>query len=159
MGTDSQPVTRPERLSGDHIAMLFTFRRAMLQFTKWSERRVREAGLTPQQYLVLLAVRARTSDDPPSVGDLAEQLLIRPNSAIELVSRAVTLGLVTRQRDPSDQRVVRVSVTDKANALIDVLATAHLAELERAAETLSISEDFLNTLSAKFLGADTQIGQ
>lgn len=159
MVTDSQPATRPERLSGDQIGMLFTFRRAMLQFSKWSEHRVRKAGLTPQQYLLLLAVRARPGDDPPSVGDLAEQLLIRPNSAIELVSRAVGLGLVTRERDPGDQRVVRVSLTDKANDLIDHLATAHLAELERAAETLSISEEFLTTLSAKFLGADTQIGQ
>lgn len=159
MGAEHEPVTRPDPLTGDDFAMLFTFRRAMLQFTKWSEQRVRKAGLTPQQYLLLLAVRAWTGDAPPSVGDLAAELLIRPNSAIELVHRAEVLGLIARHRDPHDQRVVRVSVTPKARDLLDGLATAHLAELERAAETLSISEEFLTTLSAKFLGADTQIGQ
>ncbi|WP_347350143.1 MarR family transcriptional regulator [Intrasporangium sp.] len=152
--------TRPDRLSGDQFALLFTFRRAMLQFTKWSEQRVRKAGLTPQQYLLLLAVRARTADSPPSVGDLAGELLIRPNSAIELVNRAESLGLVSRQRDTRDQRVVRVTLTGKAHQMLDGLAAAHLAELERAAESLSISEDFLTTLSAKYLGAgDTQTGQ
>ncbi|MDN5797430.1 MAG: MarR family transcriptional regulator [Intrasporangium sp.] len=153
MGGHDERETRADPLSGDEIAMLFTFRRAMLQYTKWSERRVRKAGLTPQQYLLLLAVRARDDDSPPSVGDLAGELLIRPNSAIELVNRAESLGLVARQRDDHDQRVVRVTLTDKADGLLGVLATAHLAELERAAETLSISEEFLATLSAKFLGA------
>jgi DNA-binding MarR family transcriptional regulator len=156
MVDENEAATRPEPLTGDQFAMLFTFRRAMLQFMKWSEQRVRKAGLTPQQYLLLLAVRARVGDAPPSVGDLAAELLIRPNSAIELVNRAESLGLVARQRDPRDQRVVRVLLTDRANELLDGLATAHLAELERAAETLSVSEEFLSNLSAKFLGADTQ---
>lgn len=159
MGDQDEPTTRPEPLTGDQFAMLFTFRRAMLQFTKWSEQRVRKAGLTPQQYLLLLAVRAWVGDAPPSVGDLAAELFIRPNSAIELVNRAEALGLVGRQRDSRDQRVVRVSLTDRAHELLDGLASAHLAELERAAETLSISEEFLTTLSAKFLGPDTRIGQ
>jgi DNA-binding MarR family transcriptional regulator len=154
MSNDNEPATGQDRLTGDQFAMLFTFRRAMLQFMKWSEQRVRKAGLTPQQYLLLLAVRARVGDVPPSVGDLASELLIRPNSAIELVNRAESLGLVARRRDPHDQRVVRVLLTDRANELLDGLATAHLAELERAAETLSISEEFLTTLSAKFLGTD-----
>ncbi len=157
MSTDTGVLTRPEPLSGDQFAMLFTFRRAMLQFTKWSEHRVRQAGLTPQQYLLLLAVRSRDDDSPPSVGDLAADLLIRPNSAIELVNRAESLGLVTRARDARDQRIVRVSLTDQAHDQLDGLATAHLAELEHAAETLSISEEFLTTLSAKFLGTHPQI--
>jgi DNA-binding MarR family transcriptional regulator len=147
---DSDPP--PKSLSGDQISMLFTFRRAMLQFTKWSEQRVRMAGLTPQQYLLLLAIRARNGGQAPSVGRLASDLLIRPNSANELINRAEGIGLVRRERDTRDQRVVRVSLTERGTEVLDTLASAHLAELERAAQTLSISEEFLARLSAKFLG-------
>jgi DNA-binding MarR family transcriptional regulator len=143
---------QPDPLSGDQISMLFTFRRAMLQFTKWSEHRVRTAGLTPQQYLLLLAIRARSGDEPPSVGRLAADLLIRPNSANELINRAEAIDLVRRERDTRDQRVVRVSLSGHGTELLESLATEHLAELERAAQTLSISEEFLARLSAKFLG-------
>jgi DNA-binding MarR family transcriptional regulator len=143
---------QPDPLSGDQISMLFTFRRAMLQFTKWSEHRVRTAGLTPQQYLLLLAIRARSGDETPSVGRLAADLLIRPNSANELINRAEAIDLVRRERDTRDQRVVRVSLSGHGTELLESLATEHLAELERAAQTLSISEEFLARLSAKFLG-------
>jgi DNA-binding MarR family transcriptional regulator len=143
---------QPDPLSGDQISMLFTFRRAMLQFTKWSEHRVRTAGLTPQQYLLLLAIRARSGDEPPSVGRLAADLLIRPNSANELINRAEAIDLVRRERDTRDQRVVRVSLSGHGTEVLESLATEHLAELERAAQTLSISEEFLARLSAKFLG-------
>ena len=152
MAGEDTSAAQVDPLSGDQISMLFTFRRAMLQFTKWSEQRVRAAGLTPQQYLLLLAIRARSGEEAPSVGRLAGDLLIRPNSANELINRAEGIGLVRRERDARDQRVVRVSLSERGTEVLDSLASAHMVELERAAQTLSVSEEFLTRLSAKFLG-------
>ena len=137
--------------------MLFTFRRAMLEFTKWSELRLRQVGLTPQQYLLLLSLRVREGGHglrAPRMGDVADDLLIAPNSAVELVTRAEALGLVRRTRDAADQRVVRITLTTHGQELLVELASAHLAELERAAGALHISEEFLGTLAAAYLGRD-----
>lgn len=133
----------------DQLAILFTFRRAVQAFLKWSEHRLRRIGLTPQQYLLLLAVRV--APQPPRVGVLAEELMIAGNSAVELVGRAEALGLVHRDRDPVDGRAVRVSLTPQGESLIGELAADHLAELERAARALGITEEFLGSLADAYL--------
>lgn len=140
-----------ERVSDEQYALLFTFRRAVLEFLRWSQRQVKGAGLTSQQYLLLLAVRSRLPSGPPSVGDLAKDLLIAPSSAVELVGRAEALDLVRRERDAKDQRVVRLVLGGRGEEILDLLAGAHLEELERAASTLHISQEFLGRLSADFL--------
>ena len=60
--------------------------------------------------------RSRTPGQrrPPTVGDLAGYLLLRPHSAVELVDRAVAAGLVERTPDQEDGRVVRVRLTSRA---------------------------------------------
>jgi DNA-binding MarR family transcriptional regulator len=90
---------------------------------------------------------------------LADELLIAGNSALELVGRAEALGLVRRDRDPADQRAVRVSLTEQGEALIGELAADHLAELERAALALGITEEFLGALAAAYLPASSETGQ
>jgi hypothetical protein len=44
------------------------------------------------------------TDGPPTVGDLAERLAIRHNSAVGLINRLVSAGYATRRDDPSDRR-------------------------------------------------------
>lgn len=141
--------TSRRQLSQDELVMLFTFRKAVLSFLKWSEHRLRQRGLTSQQYLLLLALRV--SPAPPRVGALAADLLIANNTALELVGRAETLRLVRRERDPEDQRAVRVSLTEEGTTLLDELASEHLDELERAAGALGITEEFLGSLAAAYL--------
>ena len=141
----------------DQLVVLFTFRRAVQAFLKWSERRLRKIGLTPQQYLLLLAVRV--APEPPRVGVLAEELMIAGNSALELIGRAEALGLVRRHRDPADARAVRVALTPQGESLIGELASDHLAELERAARALGITEEFLGSLADAYLPASTESRQ
>src|SRR3546814_10769364 len=65
----------------------------------------------------------------PSIGDVAEQLLIRHHSAVELVNRLVRMELVHRYRDPDDRRRVRISLTPLAEEKLATLANVHLEEL------------------------------
>ena len=70
------------------------------------------------------------ADAAPSIGTLAEQLLIAPHTAAELVARMVEAGLVVKTPSPSDRRRQELSLTPKARALLDRLTPAHLEELK-----------------------------
>ena len=96
---------------------------------RWSEDEARVVGLTPNQHQLLLAVRGHPT--PPSIGDLAEHLLLRHHSAVELVDRAARAGLVVRHHDSVDQRMVRLTLTDEGEARLVSLSEAHFEELSR----------------------------
>lgn len=108
---------------------LAAFRRALREFVAFSEAAARAVGLTPQQHQAILAIRARTP--AMSIGELAEELLIRPNSAQELVGRLVTAGLIERAEGNEDHRRIDLRLTGKADALLESLSAVHLAELRR----------------------------
>jgi len=127
--TKSRDETTPVRLRDDDFARLLAFRDGLRRFLRWSEAQAREVGLTPKQHQLLLAIRGHGS--PPSIGDIAGHLLLRHNSAVELVDRAVAAGLVDRVDDPSDHRVVRLHLTEHGAESVAALAGAHLEELAR----------------------------
>ncbi|HEY8546001.1 MAG TPA: MarR family winged helix-turn-helix transcriptional regulator [Acidimicrobiales bacterium] len=119
----------PGPLGDDDYARLLAFRDGLRRFLHWSEERAREVGLTASQHQLLLAVRGHGS--APSIGDVAEHLLLRHHSAVELVDRAEAGGLVERVTDPDDHRVVRLRLTDAGAEKVAALAAAHLEELAR----------------------------
>jgi hypothetical protein len=90
----------------DQHALLLTFRTELRTFVRWSEEAARAAGLTPALHQLLLAVRGDRSSEGPTVGSVAEALLVRSHTAGELVQRAEERGLLTRARDDEDHRRV-----------------------------------------------------
>ena len=123
------PELRTLNLTQADYEALAVFRRALRQFTAFSEQAARRAGLTPQQHQALLAIKGAAGAEPLIIGDLAQALLIRPHSAVELVDRLVQLELVERREDPVDHRRVHVALTPHAEALLSELSAAHLKEL------------------------------
>lgn len=113
----------------DDYARLLAFRDGLRRFLHWSEQQAKAAGLTGAQYQLLLAVRGHDGD--PSVGEVADHLMLKHHSAVELVDRAERAGLVRRVVDAADHRVVRLQVTDAGEARMGALAAAHLEELSR----------------------------
>src|SRR5215472_9947033 len=73
---------------------LLEFRVTLRRFQRWSEDQARAAGLTHVQHQLLVAIKGHHGDRPPTVGDLAGYLLLRPHSAGELLDRAEAAGLV-----------------------------------------------------------------
>ncbi len=120
---------RAQVLSDDDFARLLALRDGLRRFLHWSEHEARAVGLTPAQHQLLLAVRGHGG--PPSIGDIAEHLLLRHHSVVELIDRAERAGLVQRYDDARDQRVVRVRLTPAAERKLTALAAAHLEELTR----------------------------
>jgi DNA-binding MarR family transcriptional regulator len=141
-----------EELSNEQYQVLFAFRCALRQYLQWSASHAAKFGLAPQQAQLLLAIRVRPEDSPPSIGELASSLQIRQHSAVGLANRAQRAGLVTRNIDPHDQRVVRIALTPQGRTVIAQLAESHLAELQLVAATLQLSDEFLENLSQQFAG-------
>lgn len=118
-----------KRLTDADFERLLSFRDGLRRFLHWSEDQAKAVGLTGAQHQLLLAVRGH--GQPPSIGEVAQHLLLRHHSAVELVDRAVSAGLVERVDDAADQRVVRVRLTDDGARKVEALASAHLEELSR----------------------------
>jgi len=120
--------TRGE-LGDDDFRRLLGLRDGIRRFLHWSEERAREVDITGGQHQLLLAIRGH--GPPPSIGEVADHLLLRHHSVVELVDRAERAGLVERYDDDVDQRVVRVRVTPVGEAKLTALAGAHIEELAR----------------------------
>ena len=71
-------------------------------------------GLTHPQYLVMLALWERC---PRSVSDLSAALALDPGTLPPLLKRLESAGLVTRSRDPADERVLAVTLTEAGQQL------------------------------------------
>ena len=117
-------------------ARLLGFRVALRQFLHWSEDQAKSVGLTPAQHQLLLCIRGSEGPADPAIGDVADCLLLRHHSAVELVNRAELGELVVRHSDPDDARVIRVRVTATAGRLLNKLTEAHLEELRRLSTML-----------------------
>jgi DNA-binding MarR family transcriptional regulator len=124
-------VTTDRPLSDADYRTLAEFRHALRRFLSFSEEAARQAGLSPAQHQLLLAVRGHPGPGEPSIGDVAEVLLLRLHSAGELVGRAEGNGLVARRPDPTDARRVLLHLTPDGEHVLDALSRAHRDELRR----------------------------
>lgn len=124
------------QLSSEDYENLLAFRISLRRFQHWSQAQARAAGLTPAQHQLLLAVKGHRGERGPAIGDLANYLLLRPHSTVELIDRAQAAGLVERVPDPVDGRVMRVRLTKAGEQVLDQLAATHLDELRRLAPVL-----------------------
>lgn len=129
-------MTVPDDVTDDQYRRLLELRTGLRRFLAWSEAQARAAGMTPAQHQLLLAVRGHVGERPPTVGEVAEYLLLKPHSAGELVRRAADAGLVERVADAADSRVVRVRLTAEGALRLATLSAAHQEELARLAPRL-----------------------
>jgi DNA-binding MarR family transcriptional regulator len=120
-------------VSDDDYQRLLRFRTGLRRFERWSEEQAEVAGVTPAQHQLLLAVRGHPDRRGPTVGEVAEYLMLRHHSAVELIDRAAAAGLVVRTSDPADRRLVRLRPTARGTKVLRHLSSAHLAELARLA--------------------------
>ena len=124
------------RLTQRDFERLLEVRVALRRFQRWSEDQAQAAGVTHVQHQLLVAIKGHAGDMPPTVGDLAGYLLLRPHSTVELVDRAEAADLVERAPDSDDGRVVRVRLTREGERILQQLTSAHLDRLHELAVVL-----------------------
>lgn len=118
-------------VDGPDYAALLAFRTALRRFMHWSEKQAEAAGLTAAQHQLLLAVKGHEDQRGPTIGEVADYLLLRHHSAVELVNRAQAAGLVERVKDDNDGRVVRLRITPDGERRLATLTQLHVDELRQ----------------------------
>lgn len=108
--------------------VLEEFRYDIRRFLNFSERSARRVGVEPHQHQALLAIKAAQGTNA-TVGFLADRLLIRHHSAVELSDRLEKKHLIRRSRSEADRREVFLSLTSKGERLLQRLSELHRNEL------------------------------
>lgn len=110
------------------------------RFLRFSEHAVRQRGLTPLQYLLLLHLRGFPGRDWATIAELAERLQAKHHGAVALVLRCERLGLVSKRPGRLDRRRVEVSLAPKGSHMLEQLALLHRAELRALRRAFAIAE-------------------
>jgi DNA-binding MarR family transcriptional regulator len=112
------------------------------KFVREGDAVARSAGLEPQQYLILLAIRGMPGGEEPTIRSLAERLALKHQSTVELIDRLESHGYVRRIRSRDDRRRVFVSLLPRGEQLLEEVAQQRISELR------SSGTAFVNAISA-----------
>jgi len=96
----------------------------------------RAAGLEPQQYLLLLAIRGLPDGEEATIRALADRLALKHHSAVELIDRLESHGYVRRNRSRDDRRRVLVALLPRGEKLLEQVARDRIGELRASGAAL-----------------------
>jgi len=112
---------KPGRMSGtssvafpEQDLLCFAFYSTSHAFNRIYNPLLNELGLTYPQYLVMVSLWAK---DDQTVGEVGETLFLESSTLTPLLKRLEAIGYLTRSRDLSDERQVRVQLTSAGRAL------------------------------------------
>ena len=123
-------------LTAKQYRLLAELRYQIRRFLAYRDQNARDNGLEPQQYQALLTIKGAPSGTEVTVGRLAQRMMVRHHSAVEMVDRLATHGLVTRTRHPTDRRKMLVHLTAKGERMLRELALSSREELKSSGPAL-----------------------
>jgi DNA-binding MarR family transcriptional regulator len=126
-----------------HYEALAAFRYALRRFIRFSEEAAQAAGITPQQYQALLAIKGFPEHDKFTVGELAERLQLRHHSAVGLIDRLAAEKLVVRSPSAGDRRQVLIQLTRRGEKFVKNIASVHREHLKRIGPEIRQSLELL----------------
>lgn len=117
---------RPE-LDVSAMAIFGRLHRAFLLYRAQTHDLFERYGTNEAGFDVLATLRRSGPEHRLTAGQLAKQCLVTTGGVALRVNRLDTAGLVARDRDADDARVVYVSLTERGRELVDKVADAHFA--------------------------------
>jgi DNA-binding MarR family transcriptional regulator len=132
-------VSRPTLLDLDETGYhkLEEVRYQIRRFLAFSENAARQSGIEPQQHMALLVIKGTPRGEEATIGRIAERLFLKHHSAVGLVDRLQSLGLVSRQSDPHDARKVVVQLTKRGEDMLHRLSLSHRTQLDETGPRLA----------------------
>ncbi|MBV8828023.1 MAG: MarR family transcriptional regulator [Acidobacteriaceae bacterium] len=121
-----------------------------LAFKKMLKAFERDTGVSPGKYFVL---RMLARQDGISQGEAWNRFAVDPSRITRLAKSLEKEGLVRRERDPEDNRVVRMYLTEEGHRMIDEFSSRHERFESRVRE--AVSEEDLGELQ-RILGVLTE---
>lgn len=130
-------IIKPEdALTQADYETLAAFRHALRRFASFSSEAAKQAGLTTQQHQALLAIKGAPAGTPMTVGRLAEDLMLAPHTATELVTRLEAADLLAKRADPADRRRTVLTLRSRAEDKLRALTLVHRREVRQLAPRL-----------------------
>jgi DNA-binding MarR family transcriptional regulator len=126
----------PAPLTRAQMRRLAEFRFQLRKFLHFSSLAAGAAGLRSQQYQLLQCVWGMPEELDPTIANVAARMLLKHNSAVELVDRTIEQGLLRRCPDPTDHRRILLRMTPHGEQLLASLAAWHVRELEETGPEL-----------------------
>jgi DNA-binding MarR family transcriptional regulator len=124
-------------ISDTDYRALAELRYRIRHFVQEGDAAAQRSNLEPQQYLMLLAIRGLPRGAVATISTLAERMALKHHSAVELIDRLESHGLVRRSRSEGDKREVRVSLRAQGSKLLDRVARERLSELKASGAALA----------------------
>ncbi len=106
------------------------------KFVREGDAVAQTAGLEPQQYLLLLAIRGLPEGEEATIRALADRLALKHHSAVELIDRLESHGYVRRSRSRDDRRRVLVALLPRGEKLLEQVARDRIGELRASGAAL-----------------------
>ena len=126
-----------KELSTAEYQALAELRYRIRKFLREGDTVASETGLEPQQYLLLLMIRGIPDGQEATVSNLAERLVLKHHSVVELIDRLETHGYVRRSRSREDRRSVLVSLLPRGTKLLEQVAQHRVGELRASGAALA----------------------
>jgi len=130
-------------VSTNRLHRLAEFRFQLRKFLRFSEVAAEGAGISVQQYQMLQVIAAVPEGQGASISYLADRMILRHNSAVELVDRAVRAGVVRRESDDEDLRRSIVRLMPEGEKVLEQLIPSHLDELDERGRDIIVAMESL----------------
>ena len=109
-----KPAIAPEDSTKLDDFLCFAIYSANLAMNRLNKPMLDKLGLTYPQYIVLVALYEQ---DDQTVSGLGDKLFLDSSTLTPLLKRMEAMGHLTRQRDPEDERQVRVRITPQGRSV------------------------------------------
>src|SRR5271169_2207972 len=118
-----------EKITESEYQALGELRYRIRRFLQEGDVTAKQAGLEPQHYLLLLAIRGLPDRQEATISALADRLSLRHHSTVELLDRMEARGYVKRIRGREDRRQVLVSLQPRGEKLLEKVVEQRIIEL------------------------------
>ncbi|MFP1625240.1 MarR family winged helix-turn-helix transcriptional regulator [Streptomyces sp. 5K101] len=151
---------RPE-LDTSPLEVLARLHRSFLRYNTRLTASIERHGLSVAGFDVLTALRRSGEPYRLTAGQLADSGLVSSAGVTLRIDRLEKDGLIVRERDADDRRVVYSRLTDKGLATVDTVFSEHLDNESRMLAGLSPSErrrlaGLLRKLESSILASDEE---
>jgi MarR family transcriptional regulator, organic hydroperoxide resistance regulator len=111
-GKQSEKAATGERPFAEYLC--FAIYSANLAYGRAYKRGLAELGLTYPQWIAIVVLG---EEGEQTVSELGDRMFLESNTLTPMLKKLEAVGYLRRQRDPADERQVRVSLTDAGRRL------------------------------------------
>ena len=136
----------------DLVAAVLTASRVLVGISARSLAKV-EDSVTLTQFRMLVVLEGH---GPSRLNQLAERLDVTPSTALRMVDRLITAGLVDRRENAQDRREVVIDLTNTGRSLVRKVTRSRRAEIERVVRAMPANRrrEIVRALDAFATAAD-----